>query len=172
MAPLADRQRDQSRVLVERFGGDADIRLAGDHPLGDLRRAALVHLEFDCRMLDNEIAHHDRQRIARLGMGRCQNQPAALTAGKFRTGPLEIFGFAQDAFGNRQHRLARLGDAGEAFAAAFEDRHPQFFLEQLDLLGNPWLRGEQRLGGFGDVESLALDFDDVAQLLEFHGGTK
>ena len=172
MAPLAYRQGDQLWILIECLGGDDDIGIAGDHPIGDLRRAALVHLEFDCRMLDNEIAHHDRQRIARLGMGRRQNQPAALTAGKFRAGSLEVFGFAQDAFGNRQHRLARLGDSGKAFAAAFEDRHPQFFLEQLDLLGNPWLRGEQRLGGFGDVETLALDFDDVTQLLEFHGGTK
>jgi hypothetical protein len=49
---------------------------------------------------------------------------------------------------------------------------PSSSSSRLDLLGNPWLRGEQRLGGFGDVETLALDFDDVTQLLEFHGGTK
>jgi hypothetical protein len=61
-----------------------------------------------------------------------------------------------------QHRLARLGNAGEALAAALEDGDPEFVLEQLDLLRNARLRGVQRLGRLRDIEALALDFDDVA----------
>ena len=61
--------------------------------------------------------------------------------------------------------------AGEALAAALEDGHPEFVLEQFDLLRNARLRGEQRLGRLRDVEALALDFDDVAKLLKFHGQT-
>ena len=171
VAPLAHRQRDQLRILVERLGGDADVGLAGDHPFGDLRRAALVHFELDRRVAGDEIAHHHRQRVARLGMGRRQHEAAALAGGELGTRPLEVFRFAQDALGDLEHRLARLGDAGEALAAALEDGDPEFFLEQNDLLRDARLRGVQHLGRLRDIESLAPDFDDVAELLEFHGGT-
>ena len=80
MAPLTDRQRHQLRILVERLGRDTDINLAIDHPFGNLRRAALVHLELDARMLGDEIADHDRQRIARLGVRRAEDQAAAVAA--------------------------------------------------------------------------------------------
>jgi hypothetical protein len=105
-------------------------------------------------------------------MGGRQHQAPGRSAGELRAGPLEIVGFAQDALGDRQHRLARLGQAAEALAAALEDRHPQFLLEQLDLLGNARLRRIQSLGRLRNIQTLALDFDNVTQLLEFHDRPK
>ena len=55
---LYTSQRDQPRVLVERLRRDTNIGFAGNHPFGDLRRAALVHFQLDCRMPSNEVAHH------------------------------------------------------------------------------------------------------------------
>ena len=171
MAPLAYRQGDQLRILIECLGGDADIGIAGDHPFGDLRRAALVHFELDGRVPGDEITYDHGQRIARLGVGSRQHQSPRRAAGKVGTGPLEVVRLAQDALGDRQHRLPRLGQPAETLAAALEDRHPEFVLEQSDLLGNPGLRGKERLGRLGNVETLALDLDDVTQLLKFHGQT-
>jgi hypothetical protein len=91
MTPLAHRQGDELRILVERFGGDAQIRLAADHPFGNLRWAALMQFELDRWVLRNKIAHHQRQRVTRLGVRCGQNQPTGVTGGKFRARPFEIF---------------------------------------------------------------------------------
>jgi len=48
-------------------------------------------------------------------------------------------------------------------------RHPEFILEQPDLLRDARLRGVERFGGFGYVEAATLDFDNVTQLLQLHG---
>jgi hypothetical protein len=60
--------------------------------------------------------------------------------------------------------------ASQALAAALENDDPEFVLEQLDLLGNPRLRGMQRFRRLGNVEATARDFDEIAELLELHGG--
>ena len=150
------------RILVERLGGDADVGFAGQHPFGDLGRAALVHFQFDLRVLGHEIAHDERQRVARLGMRRGQDQAAAIAGGKLAARPFQILGLAQDAFGNVQHHLAGLGNASEALAAALEDGDAEFVLQQLDLLGDAGLGGIKRFRRLGDIEPLTLDFDDVA----------
>ena len=62
VAPLAYRQGHQLSVLIERFGSNADIRLAGHHPFGDLRRAALVHFKLDRGVLRDKITHHEQAR--------------------------------------------------------------------------------------------------------------
>ena len=101
-------------------------------------------------------------------MGGGEDQPAAVAGSEVGAGPLQVLGFAQDAPGDVQHHLPGLGDAGKALAAALENGHPELVLEQLDLLGNARLRGIERLRRLRNIESLALDFDDVTQLLEFH----
>ncbi len=58
---------------------------------------------------------------------------------------------------------------GEALAAALEDGDAQLILQQLDLLGDARLRGIERFRRLGHIQALALDFDDVTQLLKFHG---
>jgi hypothetical protein len=60
--------------------------------------------------------------------------------------------------------------ASQALAAALENDDSEFILEQLDLLGNPGLRGMQRRRRLGNVEATARDFDEIAELLELHGG--
>jgi hypothetical protein len=54
---------------------------------------------------------------------------------------------------------------------AHEDLDAEFVLEILDVLADARLRGEQRIGDFGQVEVLAHRFADDAQLLEIHGGS-
>ncbi|MPN57162.1 hypothetical protein SDC9_204856 [bioreactor metagenome] len=101
-------------------------------------------------------------------MRRGQHQATAVPGCELGAGPFQVFGFAQDALGNAEHYLARLGDPGKTFAAPLEDGHPQFIFKQLDLLGDTGLRGVERFGRLGDVQALALDFNDITELLEFH----
>ena len=49
-----------------------------------------------------------------------------------------------------------------------DNRHAKLFFKHADLLGDPRLGGEQRLGGSRNAESAPLDFDQVTQLLKFH----
>ena len=47
VVPFVAGQGNQLVVQRQAFGGDADVRLAAEHLLRDLRRAALVQAEFD-----------------------------------------------------------------------------------------------------------------------------
>ena len=119
-------------------------------------------------MTGNEIADNRRQYITCLGVRRRQHQLAGVAAGKFGACPLQVFRLAQDARRDLQHHLARFGNAGKALAAALENGDAELVLKQADLFGHARLGGVQHLGRLRDIESLAFDFDDVAQLLEFH----
>ena len=101
-------------------------------------------------------------------MGRGDGQGAELVVGELLAGPLQVLRLGQHALGDRHHRLAGLGDRGQALAVAHEDLHPELVLEGADLLGNPGLGGMQRLGGFGDVQAAAGHFGEATQLLELH----
>ena len=83
----------------------------------------------------------------------------------------EIERFPEDGVRLVENQAAGRGDAGEALAAALEDRDAEFFLEQADLFRDPGLGGEQRRRRLGDIQSAPLDFDQVFQLLEFHVGS-
>ena len=73
-----------------------------------------------------------------------------------------------DLAGQFDDRLAGRGHPGQVLAAAGEDLHTQFVLEQADLLGDARLRGEQALCRCRDIEVVPGDFPDIAQLLQFH----
>ena len=48
--------------------------------------------------------------------------------------------------------------------------NPELVLEQADVVADARLRRVQRARRLGDVQVLAHDFDEIAQLLELHGG--
>ena len=142
MAPLAHRQRDQLGVLVERLGGDADIRLAGQHPLGDLGRAALVHLQPHSRVLCDKIAHHDGQGITRLGVGRGQHQAPAPAGGKLGAGAFQVLRLAQPD-----------GDAvADAVVGDVQLRDLQRLTRQVDRRGSARARLDKGDGVFSQRE--------------------
>ena len=169
MHPLVTRQHQQLWILVERFGGDGDVGLAFQRQLGDLCGMPLVQRQANPGMPVDKVLDHCRQRIARLRMGSGDDQAAGVAASVLFADAPDVLGIAQNAFGNFEHRPAGLGDRRQAFAAALEDGHPEFVFEQPDLLGDPRLRGIKRLRGFGDIETTARHFDEIAELLEFHG---
>jgi hypothetical protein len=148
--------------LVERLGGDAEIGLAVDQPLGHLRRAALVQLQTNRRMLLHEALDHRRQRVARLAVGGGDGQRALVAGGKIGADACQILRIAQNPRGQVEHDAARLGNADQPFAAALENGDAEFFFEQANLLGHPRLRGGQCVGGGGNVEMLPFDFDQIA----------
>jgi hypothetical protein len=75
----------------------------------------------------------------------------------------------QDLAGALEDRLADRGHAREVLAAALEDLDAELVLEQAHLLADAGLRREQALRGRRDIEVVAGDLPDVAQLLQFHG---
>jgi hypothetical protein len=156
--------------LVQRFGGDAEIGFAVDQPLSDLRRAALVQFQANRRMLLHEALDHRRQRVARLGVGGGDGQRALIAGGKIRADALQVLRIAQNPRGQVEYHAAWIGDADQPFAAALENGDAQLLFEQANLLGDARLRSGQRVGGGGNVEVLPFDFDQIAELLEFHGG--
>ncbi|EXI75276.1 MAG: hypothetical protein AW07_01177 [Candidatus Accumulibacter sp. SK-11] len=172
MHPLVAGQHHQLRILVEGFGGDGDVGLALQRPLGDLRRVALMQRQPHLRMTVDELLDHRRQCIARLRVGGGDDQAARLATGMFLADATDVLCVAQHAPGHLEDCPARLGDRRQPLATALEDAHSEFVLEQPDLLRDSRLRGVERLGGLGHVEAAALDFDDVTQLLQLHGSVK
>ena len=71
-------------------------------------------------------------------------------------------------FGSRF--AAGFGESHDAISPPQEDLEPELRLDQLDLFADARLRGVQRFRRGGDVIALTVHFDDVAQLLEIHGG--
>ena len=86
----------------------------------------------------------------------------SLLVGEVLARALQVGGLGEHALGDREHRLARLGDRGDALAVAHEDLHAELLFQALDLLRDPGLRGMQRLGGGRDVQSAARDLAGVA----------
>ncbi len=168
MIPLPHRQRHQLLELVERLGGDTDVRLTRHHPFGNLIRVPLANLQLHLGVACHEIAHYQRQDIACLRMGRRQDKAASIAGGVFLADPAQIFGFAQHAFGNIQHNAPRFCHARKAFATALENNDAEFILQHPHLLGNAGLRSKQAFRRLRNIKAAPLDLDDVTQLLEFH----
>jgi len=64
--------------------------------------------------------------------------------------------------------FAALGQGGETLALADEDRHAELFLELPDLLADAGLRGKQRIGGHGDIQTVIDDGAQITDLLQVH----
>ena len=61
--------------------------------------------------------------------------------------------FVEQARGNLQDALARLGHLRVALAVTHKQLHTQFFFKLADLLGERGLRGMQHLGGSGQIQA-------------------
>ncbi len=113
MRPFVARQRDQLRVEVERFGGDAQLCLAFKQPFGDLGRAALMHIQANVGVALDESLDHWRQGVARLGVGGGQRQQAVRFGSKVGADVCEIERFPEDGVRLVENQAAGRGDAGE-----------------------------------------------------------
>lgn len=71
-----------------------------------------------------------------------------------------------DRFGERQQRLARLGQPG-VVGGAVEQRLAQFAFEVANALAERWHRHVQRPRGAGEVQ-LARDREEVPQVVYLH----
>jgi hypothetical protein len=117
----------------------------------------------------DEVLDDGWQGVARLGMRGGNHQAAGIAVGIFLADAPDVLGFAQHAFGNFEHCPAGFGDRRQALAAPLENGHPEFLFEQPDLLGDPRLRGIQRLRSLRNIETTTRHFDEITELLEFHG---
>ena len=166
--PLIDRQRHELGIQRDGFRRDAKIGVAGEHLLADLGRVALVDPQLDARIFLLELGHGFGQRIARLGMGGGDGEGAELLVGELLAGAAQVVRLGEDALGDGDDRLARLGDGDEALAVAHEDVDPELLLQRPDLLRHPGLGRVQRVGGLRDVEAATGDFREISQLLQLH----
>ena len=166
--PLVAGQHDQVVLLADGFGGDGEIRLACEHVVAHLGRAALAQAHPHVRMALHELANDRRQDVARLSVSGGDGQRAALLGAELLADAAKVVDVAQQALGDLQHFSARISDCGQAPALAHEDIHAEFLFQQADLLRHARLRGMQGCCGLGDVEAAAGDLEDIAQLLEVH----
>ena len=153
---------------VERLGGDAKIRAAVENPVSHLQRTALLDVQANRRMSLHEALDHRRQGVARLSVGGGDGQHAAALGGVVRADPLHVLRLAEHPPSHGQHHRSGRRYRGEALAAALEDRHAEFFLEQRNLFGYPRLGSEQSLRRGGNTEAASLDFHQIPQLLKLH----
>ena len=160
--PLRAGQRHQFFKLFVRFSGDADIGDAVAQQRGNLHRAAFAQGQPHLRIPLGEARHHRGQRVTRLGVRGGDDQRAAAAGIEFAPDLAQVVGVAQDALGDVEHDLARLGQCGDAFAFAHEYGHAEFFLQQADLFADARLRGKQRFRGIRDLQSVAGDFAQIA----------
>ena len=80
----------------------------------------------------------------------------------------QVLRFRENALGDRDDLLAWLGHRHEPLAVAREHLDAELVLEGADLLRDAGLRGVQRLGRVGDVQSASHDLGQIAKLLQFH----
>ena len=166
--PLIAWQSDQFLVVADRLGRQADIRLAADHLLGYLGRIALMDAEMHLGECLHEGLDRRREPIARLSMGRGDDQVAGILMTELVAHAADILHLVQHALRHLQDGRARLGHADQALAVALENLQAELFFQQLDLLADAGLGGMQILCRGGYIEPLPGHLSDVAQLVQFH----
>ncbi len=82
--------------------------------------------------------------------------------------PLQTRGFDHQSAGTLDHEPSRLGQSGEALAAADKYRDPELVFELPDLLADARLRREQHLGGIRDIQAMIYNGYEITQLLQIH----
>ncbi len=169
---LEARQLDEVGVLAERLGADGKVGLAAFDHVADRLRVALLEDELDQRVALDEGFDDLRKNVARLRVGGPDGEGAALARPDvFLQGPQRLH-VGHDAPRDVQHMLAGLRDAHQAVAGSGEDLEAKLRLQKLDLAAHAGLRGVEGFGRGGEVVSLPHDFQNVAELLQFHDGVR
>lgn len=82
---------------------------------------------------------------------------------------MQVATLDQHAFDDRQQRIARRREPGQALAGTNEKIDAEFVLEFADLTADAGLRGVEGDGSVGQIEAAAHGFAYGAQLLKIHG---
>ena len=166
--PAVYRQPHQMRKQLLGAGGDGEVDPVARHQLGDLFGGALVQVQAHLRIAGAERADNLRQHVARLGVGGRDRQAAAVRLAQLCRGAADVLHLAQDAAGAGDDLLARRRGARERPAFTLEQLKSELLLQQLQLPAHAGLGGMQLPRGRGDVQTVFVHCDQIAQLLELH----
>ena len=108
--PLVAGQHHQFMLLGDGLGGDGDVRLARQHVFAYLPRTTLVQRQTHVGIAGHKGPDHRRQRIAGLGVGRCDGEAAACLVAELGANLTQVVHVQQHPFGNQQHLPARRRD--------------------------------------------------------------
>ena len=97
---------------------------------------------------------------------------AAVLFGKFGADVANALHIAEDALGNFQHGLPRRRNRHNTFAVPYKQLHAQLVFQQLYLLGNARLGRKQNFRCLRNIQIAAVNFQKIAQLLQFHDASK
>ena len=147
---------------------NSDVRRSVDQHPGDFAGAALVQHQMHIRKLRAEFGDDRQKRIARLGVGGCNIQRAAITIGELLAEFFDIFRIEQDAVDDLRQLLAGLRQPQKPLAATHEEFDAKLVLEVLDVLRNAGLGRIERVCNFGEIEVAPERFADDAELLKIH----
>ena len=163
--PLVAGQRDQFGIICQRLGGDADIDIALGRQFGDLARVALMQDNLDLGIARGEFAQHLGQNIAGLRVRGGNGQCSGILAAELVGDTLQVGKLAQCTTRSRDHDDACGRKRGQALALPHEYRQAEFILQLPDLLADAGLRGKQRLGCNGNVQTVVDNRAKVFDLL-------
>jgi hypothetical protein len=165
----AVRQERDGVEVQAAVGPDRQVRLVGLHAAEHFLAVSLPELQADPRESAPEAPDHGRQRVARLGMRRGDDELAGQLVAKLLADAAHVIGLEQRALREAVNVPPRGRQPGQAIALAVENHHAELALEKLDLLAHARLGGMKRFRGPRKMELVAHDFTEIAQLLERHG---
>jgi hypothetical protein len=116
--PAVAGHHDEVAEVVERFGGDGEVGIAVGGHLGDLRGAALVHVQGDVGVAIAEFADHARQHVTRLRVGRGDGEGSLRLVVELLSDALDGLGLAEDLSGHLDDDLPRRSHVREVLPGA------------------------------------------------------
>ena len=166
--PSVQRQPHQLRKELVRARRNHELQEVSRHHVRDLLGGTLMQMQAYFRVLCAKSANAFGQNIARLSVRRRDGQRAAVHLGPLRRCASNALQLTQDRRRPRDDVFPGFGRTHQRTALALEDLKPKLLLEQCNLAAHPGLRGVQAAGGRRHVQTVLVNRDDVAKLLEFH----
>src|SRR5579859_1255256 len=167
--PLVAGKHDQIFIKLDGLGRDRNVGFAGSYHFRDLRGATLAQRQAHVGITLGESLNDMRKGIARLRMSGCNGEATLVLFGELLPDLLEVVGVLEYALRDIQYRPARFRYRHDTLAVAHENIDPYFVFQAANLLADAGLRGMQDVRSGRQVEVLACNFADIAQLLQFHG---
>ncbi len=124
-----------------------------------------MEMQIDLWVAVAKFANDVWQDLASLGMRSRNRQCPVFLAIKIGRETTNIFGFLHDQSGASDDLFAGRSNAVQALAFAHKQLQPKFFLKQLQLLADAWLRCEQFLSSCCYVQTVVDDRKQVFELL-------